>query len=168
MYPGMMGWWKHAHRHGPGPVPFEGAHPGDGCGGGGRWRRHHEEEAFAGHDHDGDFGHFGVRRPLRFLAHKLDLDEAQVTELARILNDLKTERAQAAVDHRRSTSAIADAVAGEALDETKLGAAVTERVKTAERLRDAVVRAIGRIHASLKPDQRERFAYLIRTGVLSI
>jgi Spy/CpxP family protein refolding chaperone len=169
MYPGMMGWWKHAHRHGPGPGPFEGAHPGDGCGGGGgRWRRHHEEEAFAGHDHDGDFGHFGVRRPLRFLAHKLDLDEAQVTELARILNDLKTERAQAAVDHRRSTSAIADAVAGESLDDAKLGAAVTERVKTAERLRDAVVRAIGRIHASLKPDQRERFAYLIRTGVLSI
>jgi Spy/CpxP family protein refolding chaperone len=167
----MIGWWKHAHRHGHGPGPFEGAHPGADCGGGpGRWRRHREEGAFAGHDHDheGDFGHFGVRRPLRFLAHKLDLDEAQVTELARILNDLKTERAQAAVDHRRSTSAIADAVAGEALDETKLGSAVTERVKTAERLRDAVVRAIGRIHAVLQPDQRERFAYLIRTGVLSI
>jgi Spy/CpxP family protein refolding chaperone len=172
MYPGMIGWWKHAHRHGHGhdhgPGPFEGAHAGAECGGG-RWRRHREDEAFAGPDHDGgDFGHFGVRRPLRFLAHKLDLDEAQVTELARILNDLKTERAQAAVDHRRSTSAIADAVAGEALDETKLGAAVTERVKTAERLRDAVVRAIGRIHAVLQPDQRERFAYLIRTGVLSI
>jgi len=166
MYPGMMGWWKHAHRHGPGSC--DGAHPGHDCGGGGgRWRRHHEEGAFAGHD-DGDFGNFGVRRPLRFLAHKLDLDDGQVTELARILNDLKTERAQGAVDHRRSTSAIADAVAVEALDEAKLGAAVTERVKTAERLRDAVVRAIGRIHAVLSPDQRERFAYLIRTGVLSI
>jgi Spy/CpxP family protein refolding chaperone len=165
----MMGWWKHAHRHGHGSCNE--AHPGDGCGGGGRhWGRHgHGEEAFAGHGHDdSDFGHFGVRRPLRFLAHKLDLEEGQVTELARILNDLKTERAQAAVDHRRSTSAIADAVAIEALDETKLGAAVTERVKTAERLRDAVVRAIGRIHALLTPDQRERFAYLIRTGVLSI
>lgn len=170
MYPGMMGWWKHAHRHGHGHGSCgDGAHPGEGCGPGGegRWRRHHEEEAFAGHD-DGDFGHFGVRRPLRFLAHKLDLDDGQVTELARILNDLKTERAQGAVDHRRSTSAIADAVSGEALDESKLGAAVTERVKTAERLRDAVVKAIGRIHAALKPDQRERFAYLIRTGVLSI
>jgi hypothetical protein len=166
-----MGWWKHAQRHGHGHHgPFEGAHPG-GCGGEehphGRWRRHHEE-AFAGHDHDHDGEHFGVRRPLRFLAHKLDLEEAQVTELARILNDLKTERAQAAVDYRRSTSAIADAVAGEALDEASLGTAVSERVKTAERLRDAVVRAIGRIHKLLHPDQRERFAYLVRTGVLSI
>jgi Spy/CpxP family protein refolding chaperone len=102
------------------------------------------------------------------LAHKLELEDAQVTELARILNELKTERAQGAVDHRRSTAAIADAIAGESLDETKLGAAVTERVKTAERLREAVVRAIGKIHALLQPDQRERFAYLIRTGVLSI
>jgi Spy/CpxP family protein refolding chaperone len=187
MYPGMMGWWKHAHRHGHGSC--EGAHgapagfgPGEEHGGGGRrgrWGRHHEEfdshvahlrEAFAGHDHDhdGDFGHFGVRRPLRFLAHKLELEDAQVTELARILNELKTERAQGAVDHRRSTAAIADAIAGESLDETKLGAAVTERVKTAERLREAVVRAIGKIHGLLQPDQRERFAYLIRTGVLSI
>jgi Spy/CpxP family protein refolding chaperone len=102
------------------------------------------------------------------LAHKLELEDAQVTELARILNELKTERAQGAVDHRRSTAAIADAIAGESLDETKLGAAVTERVKTAERLREAVVRAIGKIHGLLQPDQRERFAYLIRTGVLSI
>jgi hypothetical protein len=174
MYPGMMGWWKHAHRHGRGscegaPFAEAGFGPAEEHGRRGRWGRHHEE-VFAGHDHDhdGEFGHFGVRRPLRFLAHKLELEDAQVTELARILNELKTERAQGAVDHRRSTAAIADAIAGEALDEGKLGAAVTERVKTAERLREAVVRAIGRIHGLLKPDQRERFAYLIRTGVLSI
>jgi len=91
-----------------------------------------------------------------------------VTELANILNELKTERAQAAVDHRRSTSAIADSIAGEALDETKLGQGTAEREKTAERLRDAVVRAIGRIHAILKADQRQKLAYLIRTGALSI
>jgi Spy/CpxP family protein refolding chaperone len=179
MYPGMMGWWKHARRHGHGHshgcdaghggyAGPPGAEQGEGPGWG-RWGRHHEHgEAFAGHDPDGDVGHFGVRRPLRFLAHRLDLEDAQVTELARILNDLKTERAQAAVDHRRSTAAIADTLAGETVDETKLGAAVNERVKTAERLRDAVVRAISRIHAILKPEQRERFAYLIRTGVLSI
>src|SRR5437667_12835797 len=47
-------------------------------------------------------GAFGVRRPLRFLAYKLGLNEAQVAEMARILNDLKTERAQAAVDDRRA------------------------------------------------------------------
>ena len=56
-------------------------------------------------------GAFGVRRPLRFLAYKLELDERQVAELARILDELKTERAQAEVDRRRSLSAFADAVA---------------------------------------------------------
>jgi hypothetical protein len=105
---------------------------------------------------------------LRFLAYKLELEDDQVTELASILNELKTERAQASVDHRRSTSAIADSLAGESLDEVKLGQGTAERVKTAERLRDAVVRAIGRIHAILKVDQRQKLAYLIRTGALSI
>jgi Spy/CpxP family protein refolding chaperone len=168
----MMAWWKHAHRHGPGSCEpsyagFSGEEHGRERGHHHHWGRH-QEEAFASHDGDGDFGHFGVRRPLRFLAHKLELEDAQVTALASILNDLKTERAQASVDHRRSTAAIADAIAGESIDESKLGGGVGERVKTAERLRDAVVAAIGKIHALLKPDQRERFAYLIRTGVLSI
>src|SRR5258706_12358795 len=38
---------------------------------------------------------FGVRRPLRFLAWKLELDEKQTVELAKVLAELKTERAQA-------------------------------------------------------------------------
>src|SRR5262245_39370814 len=58
-------------------------------------------------------GGFGVRRPLRFLAYKLGLSDSQVAEMARILNDLKTERAQAAVDDRRTLTALADAVSGE-------------------------------------------------------
>jgi hypothetical protein len=63
----------------------------------------------AGEDDPGSFGGgaFGVRRPLRFLAYKLELNDAQVSELARILDELKTERAQAAVDHRRALSAFA-------------------------------------------------------------
>jgi len=39
-------------------------------------------------------GAFGVRRPLRFLAMRLGLDESQARELARILDEVKTERAQ--------------------------------------------------------------------------
>ena len=41
-----------------------------------------------GHHHDEEGSAFGVRRPLRFLAHKLDLDEKQVTALVRILDEL--------------------------------------------------------------------------------
>jgi Spy/CpxP family protein refolding chaperone len=109
-----------------------------------------------------------VRRPLRFLAFKLELDDAQVDELAKILNELKTERAQAAVDDRRTTAAFADAVGGETFDESKVTSAAAERVKSAERLKDAVTKALGRIHALLEPAQRAKLAYLIRTGTLSI
>jgi hypothetical protein len=107
-----------------------------------------------------------VRRPLRFLAYKLELDEKQVSELARILDELKTERAQAEVDRRRTLSGFADAVQGEAFDQTRAKEAADLRVASAERLRDAVTKALGRIHALLDNDQRERLAYLIRTGTL--
>jgi Spy/CpxP family protein refolding chaperone len=109
-----------------------------------------------------------VRRPLRFLAYRLALDERQVSELAIILNELKTERAQAAVDNRRVTSAFADALAAEVLDEKKIADAAAERVKSAERLRDAVAKALGKIHGLLSPEQRQKLAYLIRTGTLQI
>jgi len=109
-----------------------------------------------------------VRRPLRFLAFKLDLDEAQTTELAAILSALKTERAQAAVDQRRTTAALADAVAAEAFDEGVAKAAADERVKSSERVEAAVSRALARMHAVLRSDQRTRLAYLLRTGALAM
>jgi Spy/CpxP family protein refolding chaperone len=129
-----------------------------------------------GHGHGGpgpgpgdeDGGGFGVRRPLRFLAYKLGLDERQVAELARILDELKTERAQAAVDDRRSLSELADAVGGEAFDPAKVVTAGDRRVASAQRLRDAVGQALSQIHTLLNPDQRGRLAYMIRTGVLAM
>jgi len=113
-------------------------------------------------------GAFGVRRPLRFLAYKLHLDERQIAELAKVLSELKTERAQAEVDGRRTLSGLADAVGGEHFDELKAREAGGLRVGSAERLREAVVKALARMHALLDADQRERLAYLIRTGTLMI
>src|SRR5258707_15515385 len=75
-----------------------------------------DDEGFGGF---GKGGGFGVRRPLRFLAYKLGLDEKQVVELARILDELKTERAQAEVDDRRTLAEFADALAGETFDAAK-------------------------------------------------
>lgn len=120
-----------------------------------------------GHEDEGASA-FGVRRPLRFLAHKLDLDEKQVTALARILDELKTERAQAAVDDRRSLAEFADAVSGESFDAAKATSGGERRVQTAARLRDAVVKALGAIHALLNADQRERLGYMLRTGILAM
>ena len=156
MHPGMISWWKARNHHGGCGVRVEHGVDEDGVQAGG--------EEYGGYGG----GAFGVRRPLRFLAYKLNLSEAQVNSLARILNDLKTERAQAAVDNRRAIAALADAIAGEAFDEGKAKGAAGDRVKTAEKLRDAVVKALGEIHALLQPGQREQLAYLIRTGALLI
>jgi Spy/CpxP family protein refolding chaperone len=119
-------------------------------------------------DDDPFGGGFGVRRPLRFLAHKLDLDEKQVSVLARILDELKTERAQAEVDRRRTLSTFADALSGDAFDAAKANEGGDLRVQSARRLREAVLKALGQIHAMLNAEQRVRLAYLIRTGTLVV
>jgi Spy/CpxP family protein refolding chaperone len=165
----MFGWWSARRREALGECGEHAA-----CGPhGGHWGRHAGHAGGHGHGPEGGdggeaFGSFGVRRPLRFLAFKLELDEAQVTELAAVLSELKTERAQAAVDQRRTTSSLAEAVSGESFDEPKARAAADERTKSTERVQGAVVRALARIHALLKPEQRAKLAYLLRTGALSI
>jgi Spy/CpxP family protein refolding chaperone len=156
MHPGMMWWWKQARR-GCG----EGARAGEG------WQAGPWQHGGGGDDFGGG-GAFGVRRPLRFLAYKLNLSEEQVAELAKILDELKTERAQAAVDDRRTIAAFADAIGLEQFDDAKAREGGELRTKSAERLRDAVVKALGKMHALLDSGQRAQLAYLIRTGVLSI
>jgi Spy/CpxP family protein refolding chaperone len=121
-----------------------------------------------GHHHDEEGSAFGVRRPLRFLAHKLDLDEKQISALVRILDELKTERAQAAVDDRRSLGEFADAVGDEAFDAAKAASAGERRVQSAARVRDTLIRSLKEIHGLLTPEQRERLSYMLRTGILTV
>jgi Spy/CpxP family protein refolding chaperone len=123
---------------------------------------------FPGEDGYGPRGGFGVRRPLRFLAHKLELDQQQVVQLARVLDELKTERAQAAVDDRRSLAELADALAGEHFDGAKAAAAGERRVESNQRLRATLHRSLEQIHAMLNPEQRVRLAHLIRAGILAM
>jgi Spy/CpxP family protein refolding chaperone len=172
MHPAFIWWREHARRA-----------VREGCGlGNGPWA---EGEAhfgpprppmppfpprrpFPGPPDFGRGGPFGVRRPLRFLADKLDLSEEQIADLARILDALKTERAQADVDDRRTVAAFADAVEGSTFGEARATEGADQRVKTAQLLRDAVLKALRDIHAILDDDQRKKMAYLIRTGVLSL
>jgi len=170
MHPAFYWWWKNARRGDGQRCSPERAHAGGGCGpgdgggggGGARFGGGPPDELFGGG------GPFGVRRPLRFLAHKLDLSEEQVAELARIVDELKTERAQAEVDHRRTVTAFADAVEGATFNADRAKEGGDLRVKSADRLREAVMQALSRIHALLNDDQRKRLAYLIRTGVLTL
>jgi Spy/CpxP family protein refolding chaperone len=89
-------------------------------------------------------------------------------QLARILDELKTERAQAAVDDRRTLADFADALAGDPFDAAKAASAGDRRVESGKRLRDTLVRSLQQIHALLNPDQRTRLAHLIRTGILVV
>jgi Spy/CpxP family protein refolding chaperone len=170
MHPGFHSWWK-SREHGCGEGPS--AHGERGCGPGfrsghhGPWGGGPFAHAAPGFEHDGSSA-FGVRRPLRFLAHKLNLSEAQVATFAVILDELKTERAQASVDQRRRTSALAEALESSTFDEAKAHHAGDEQIKSAERVRAAVEQALKRIHGALDDEQRKTLAYLLRTGVLSI
>jgi Spy/CpxP family protein refolding chaperone len=160
MYPGMMRWWARHQHHGEWRAA---------CGPGGSPGRSEWSTRYAAPPHHDDLGAgaFGVRRPLRFLAFKLDLNDTQVGALARILGEVKTERAQAEVDARRTSAAFADAVAGDTFDRQKATDGAGLRVGSAGRLRDTVLTALERIHELLEPEQRKRLAYLIRTGTLT-
>jgi Spy/CpxP family protein refolding chaperone len=160
MHPTLMSCWRarraFASYHGFGGWP--------GC----RPRGPAWEGAEEGFEGGYGGGSFGVRRPLRFLAHKLALDEHQIARLARILDQLKTERAQAEVDRRRTVAAFADALTGDTFDAARAAEGGDLRLQSATRLREAVLQALQQIHALLNPDQHARLAYLIRTGALVI
>ena len=168
MHPAVIEWFKSRREASGGNEAWANCGPGVG-----RLREawRHAGEQHAGGEGWGDgegAGGFGVRRPLRFLAYKLELEERQVAELAKILDELKTERAQAEVDRRRTLAAFADAVGAPAFDESRADEAGQRRVESAQRLRDAVLTALRKIHALLDPEQREQLAYLIRTGTLVV
>lgn len=157
MHPGFHHWWRarhHAHGH---------VHAGCGAG----HEQHRHGGMWAGPSFD-EGGAFGVRRPLRFLAYKLELNEAQVATLATILDELKTERAQAAVDQRRRISALAEAVESAAFDEQRVASVGEEQRRSEDRIREVVARALRKLHDLLDDEQRKRLAYLLRTGAISL
>lgn len=179
MHPGFLGWLRrqHAEYH---ASNFGGNFGGNfgadhGAAAEHLWRRHGDCRSGRGgawhnmsHGVDEMGSGFGVRRPLRFLAHKLELNEQQVSQLAAILDTLKTERAQSEVDYRRRTASLAEAFEGATFDHAKVEAASVEQARSAERLRASVKTALEQMYALLDAEQRKKFAYLLRAGVLSI
>jgi Spy/CpxP family protein refolding chaperone len=132
------------------------------------WVRQARRFEHRGGDGDEFFGTgLGVRRPLRFLAWRLELTDEQTSALARILEQLKLERAQAALDLRRAASALADAFEGDFARE-KAQAAAEQRAAAARRVQDAVAKALEDLHALLDPEQRRDLAELLRTGAIRI
>ena len=111
---------------------------------------------------------FGVRRPLRYLAHQLELDESQTRRMATVLNQLKTEREQAELDEKRTVAAMAALLEDgtPTLDEVR--EALAGRVKSAEVLQEETAKALVAISDFLDDDQREEFINLLLTGSVSL
>lgn len=118
--------------------------------------------------HRGGASNFGVRRPLRYLAHHLDLDESQTRRMAAVLNQLKTEREQATLDEKRTVTALAAMLEDgtPTLDEAR--AVLDERVRSAETLKEETARAVVAISDFLDDDQREVFINLLLTGSVTL
>ncbi len=153
--------WRRARLHFRNPgfaYAFGGCGPsadlgsGDWMASSGRFR---EEEPFGA-------GGIGVRRPLRWLAFRLELSRDQVARTAKVLERLKIERAQAAVDLRRAASDLADAVETGEFGRARVEAAGQTRLAAAQRVQQAVARALEELHELLDAEQREKLASLIR------
>lgn len=157
MHPGFYYRWKRSQH------AYQDEARSSACGAQGRRRQDRSEHRSTYRASD-----FGVRRPLRYMAHKLDLDDEQVDTLAAILNVLKTERAQARLDERRSIAGLADAVDGEAFDAEQAATALDARVESATRLKHEVLKTLEKTHEMLDAEQRKRLAYLLRSGQLTI
>lgn len=107
---------------------------------------------------------FGVRRPLRYLAWKLELTDEQTRQLVEVLDRLKTAYAQAKLDRDRSTSDIAAVFAGESFAADRMEAALDARTASTRALNTELGVAIRRIFDVLSEAQRQEFAYLLRSG----
>ena len=136
----------------------------------GCWERAHAEaNARQGHRNHSMFSWssgptFGVRRPLRHLAWKLNLSEAQVRDVVDVLDRLKTAYNQARLDQDRSTSEVAAAFTDAEFNAERVTAALANRTRATEVLNVDLLTATRRIFELLNEEQRREFAYLLRSG----
>ncbi len=167
MHPGYMLYWKQRHHRDGRCGPAYAAAPCEPSpretGAEWAWRA-------SGRRGDAVFGSagFGVRRPVRLLGMRLDLDDKQQAKLARIVERIRIERDQAAVDLRRAAGDIADTLEGSDFDEDAVNAAGQARVDAARRVQDVVSAALRELHELLDEEQREELASLIRTGTIRL
>jgi Spy/CpxP family protein refolding chaperone len=159
MHPGFIHHWRR-RRASEGQAAYY------GCYGGGSGLRWDASRRF-GEAGVGAAG-FGARRPVRFLALRLDLDDAQVAKLAKIVERLRVEREQAAVDSRRAAGVIADALERAEIEAARVEEATRLRVDATRRVQESVARALAELHALLDAEQREELASLIRSGEIQL
>lgn len=104
---------------------------------------------------------FAVKRPLRFLMHKLDLDEEQTMVVADAISDFRIERDQADVDRRRAKKSLVRAMDEDDFDRSAAEEALADKLKTQRAVNEAFLDGLQRIHAVLDADQRKKLAFLL-------
>ena len=179
MHPAFIWYWKLRHEA-AGEACGDSAYGACGPlpGAGRAWRRERRERrerpgiALGGRHHGEDVvfgaGGLGVRRPLRYLTWKLDLSEEQVATVAKILERLKIEQAQAGVDLRRAASELAEAMEENEFGRARAEAAREQRLGAAGRVQEAVSATLESLHGMLDAEQRAELATLIRTGSIRL
>jgi Spy/CpxP family protein refolding chaperone len=138
----------------------------------GNWYAHRQHRGRRGYGGGSGTGSFGGRRPLRYLSYQLDLDESQRRQIAAALDSVKIEREQVALDEKKVLSELADLVDAGGTDgglsTDTLKETLSARVRSSEHLQKRTAKALKQIIEVLDPDQRQEFAYLIRTGAFRI
>lgn len=102
------------------------------------------------------------------MARQLDLDEDQVAKMAAIMDDLKTQRAQARVDRRKAIGVFADAFLADEFDRARVDEACNARADSERAVEEAVATALERTFEILDAEQRKRLAYLLRSEGVTI
>ena len=110
---------------------------------------------------------FGVRRPLRYLSYQLDLSENQMRRMSSVLNAIKNEREQSALDEKRTVTAIADLMADGTPTLEEFSEALQPRTRSAEQLQAEIASGLVQIFDILDDDQREQFVVLLLSGAIS-
>lgn len=115
----------------------------------------------------GPFGrHGGIGRSmwLRALFRRLDTTPGQEREIRSALEELALLVKDAGSQARRSTGNLAEAVRGEAFDDTAFEKTSARIDASVAQMKDAMRSALARIHAALDERQRGRFAAVLAYG----
>jgi Spy/CpxP family protein refolding chaperone len=109
----------------------------------------------------------GSRFFLSILFDRLETTPAQEKVIVVALDELRDAARAQRSEVRRTRDDVAAAVRSPSFDETRLGELFARHDTAIESMRRAAVGAIGKIHAVLEDNQRERLADLIEAGPIA-
>jgi len=118
----------------------------------GHWRRH-----WGGHWR-------GHRGGIFFRLRRLGLDREQMDEVERIWGEVSAELRDVPFGRFRAMSEVVDLAAGETLDQARLDELSARWIETQARAARAVADAVTKLHAILRPEQREKLRDLAGYG----